>query len=327
MGSKYTSQSISGYNSSAPADDGTQNDANKVKWSTIKTKLGDPVKTLAEAMNTALVTALDTSARSITGNDSATAADNGKVIEIGSTVTAALTVTLADAATMGAGYMVTVFNAGSGVATVATSGSDTINGQASISLPAKTGATVRVNAAANGYVAPDATSTSTSYVPTGSVTAYAGTAAPTGWLICDGAAVSRSTYAALFAVLGTAYGSGNGTTTFNLPDLRGRAVFGKDDMGGTAASRITSAGSGITGTTLGANGGAETVTLTTAQIPAHNHTVNATLNTSVNSGAHAYASNLSGATGTATDVTTNTGGGGAHQNMPPAIVLNYIVKM
>lgn len=99
----------------------------------------------------------------------------------------------------------------------------------------------------------------------------AGTTAPTGWLLCFGQAVSRTTYAALFAAIGTTYGAGNGTTTFNLPDMRGRVAAGLDNMGGTTASRITSGGSGIAGTTLGAVGGAETHTLTTAQLAVHNH--------------------------------------------------------
>jgi microcystin-dependent protein len=93
---------------------------------------------------------------------------------------------------------------------------------------------------------------------------YAGSSAPSGWLLCYGQAVSRTTYAALFTVLSTTYGAGDGSTTFNLPDLRGRSVFGKDDMGGSTAARL---GSIITGTTLGATGGTERHTLTTAQLP------------------------------------------------------------
>lgn len=65
-----------------------------------------------------------------------------------------------------------------------------------------------------------------SLVPTGAIMPYGATSAPTGWLLCDGSAVSRATYAALFAVVGTSFGVGNGTTTFNVPDLRGRAIFG-----------------------------------------------------------------------------------------------------
>lgn len=94
-------------------------------------------------------------------------------------------------------------------------------------------------------------------LPAGMLAPYAGSTAPTGWLLCAGQAVSRTTYASLFAAISTTYGSGDGSTTFNLPDLRGRTIAGVDNMGGSAASRITSGNSGITGTTLGAAGGDE----------------------------------------------------------------------
>ena len=67
--------------------------------------------------------------------------------------------------------------------------------------------------------------------PTGSVLAFAGSTSPAGWLLCDGSAVSRETYAALFAVIGTTYGSGNGSTTFNLPDLVDRFIQGNATSG------------------------------------------------------------------------------------------------
>lgn len=73
--------------------------------------------------------------------------------------------------------------------------------------------------------------------PAATVTAFAGSVAPAGWLECNGAAVSRATYAALFAVIGTTYGAGNGTTTFNLPDLRGEFVRGWDHGRGVDAGR------------------------------------------------------------------------------------------
>lgn len=71
-------------------------------------------------------------------------------------------------------------------------------------------------------------------VPTGSVVAYGASTAPTGWLLCDGTAVSRSTYATLFGIVGTTFGSGNGSTTFNVPDLRSRFILGA----GTASTKI-----------------------------------------------------------------------------------------
>lgn len=102
-------------------------------------------------------------------------------------------------------------------------------------------------------------------VPTGTVQAYAGAVAPTGWLICAGQAVSRIDYADLFAIIGVSFGSGNGTTTFNLPDLRGRVPAGLDNMGGAAATRLASA------TTIGWAGGAASHVLTTTEMPNHTH--------------------------------------------------------
>jgi microcystin-dependent protein len=75
-------------------------------------------------------------------------------------------------------------------------------------------------------------------LPAGTVLPYAGSSAPTNYLLCDGSAVSRASYAALFAIVGTTYGSGDGLLTFNVPDLRGRVPAGKDDMGGNAANRL-----------------------------------------------------------------------------------------
>lgn len=110
-----------------------------------------------------------------------------------------------------------------------------------------------------------------SLVPVGSGMEFWGDTAPAGWLFCYGQAVSRTTYAKLFAVLDVAHGAGNGTTTFNLPDKRGRASAGKDDMGGTSANRLTGLAGGVNGDILGAVGGAEAHVLTIAQLPSHNH--------------------------------------------------------
>lgn len=154
-------------------------------------------------------------------------------------------------------------------------------------------------------------------VPAGSVFDYAGSTAPSGFLLCFGQAVSRSTYSDLFTAIGTTFGSGDGSTTFNLPDLRGRVAAGKDDMGGSAANRITAAGSGITGTTLGAAGGTQTHTLTTAEMPAHTHSNVVVSGSSGFGGCGLFDRN--GTTG-------STGGGGAHQNTQPTLILNKIIK-
>jgi microcystin-dependent protein len=107
-------------------------------------------------------------------------------------------------------------------------------------------------------------------IPLGGMIEFTGTTAPNGsFVFPSGQTISRTTYATYFAMVGTTYGAGDGSTTFNVIDKRGRVSAGKDDMGGSAASRLTAAGSGITGTTLGAAGGAQTVTLSTANLPAY----------------------------------------------------------
>ncbi|RTL04682.1 hypothetical protein EKK58_10060 [Candidatus Dependentiae bacterium] len=80
-------------------------------------------------------------------------------------------------------------------------------------------------------------------VQTGVIQAYGGSSAPTGYLLCDGSAVSRSTYSALFAIVGTSFGSGDGSTTFNLPDLRTKVPAGYksgDDTFGTLGASVGS---------------------------------------------------------------------------------------
>lgn len=104
-------------------------------------------------------------------------------------------------------------------------------------------------------------------VPSGLLAPYVGSSAPTGWLLCDGTAVSRTTYAALFAIIGTAYGVGDGSTTFNLPDLRGRVPVGK----GTHADVDT------LGESDGVSEASRTpkTTLSTGQMPSHSHSMTA----------------------------------------------------
>lgn len=190
----------------------------------------------------------------------------------------------------------------------------------------------------------------------------------TGWLFCDGASYATSAYPDLFAAIGYTFG-GSGAN-FNVPDFRGRTPFGKDDMGGSAASRLTTAGGGVDGATLGASGGAQNHTLTAAQVPVHNHnattdthgghahtgTTNpagahqhtydnpsnfgsggvfiqggstygqAAINTSaVGDHQHTFTSDFAGAHSHAA-TTDFHGGGGAHPQVPPAIVCNYVIK-
>jgi microcystin-dependent protein len=74
-------------------------------------------------------------------------------------------------------------------------------------------------------------------IPVGTVQAFGGTVVPDGWLLCDGATKSRTTYSALYAAIGSAHGAGDGLTTFHLPDYRGRFLRGTDNMGSGAAGR------------------------------------------------------------------------------------------
>lgn len=185
-------------------------------------------------------------------------------------------------------------------------------------------------------------------IPLGAGMDYWGTTTPSSaFAFPTGQAISRTTYAGLFSLIGTTYGAGNGTSTFNLPDKRGRVSASADAMGGVAAGRLTDAVAGID--SLGDAGGAQTHTLTTTQIPSHTHANS--LNESPHSHAQSFGyrgystsgsaqaySSAPGVDGTAsyppaaasTGITiTNAaaGGGGAHNNIQPTIVCNYIMRV
>jgi len=153
MGTKYSSTSISGYNSAPPADDGSTAASNQVKWSTIKTKLADPFKAAIEGINSKLVTALDTTARLVTTTDSTVAGDHQRTLEVPSSVTTTFTISLGDAATMANGYIVTIRNNAAVSITVGrVTVGDTIDGAASnVTLVSGSAATFAVNASGNGY--------------------------------------------------------------------------------------------------------------------------------------------------------------------------------
>lgn len=164
-------------------------------------------------------------------------------------------------------------------------------------------------------------------VPTGAIIVWTTNTAPTDFLLCYGQAVSRTTYADLFSVIGTNFGTGDGSTTFNLPDLRGRFPLGQDDMGGTGADRVTHANAD----TLSGAEGAETHTLSSSEIPSHNHSVSATFEIGSGNGSSTctkapFDSDLV-CTPRDVDVSQSSfGGGGAHNNMPPYLTLNYIIR-
>ena len=145
----------------------------------------------------------------------------------------------------------------------------------------------------------------------GTIKMFGGITAPDGYLMCDGSAVSRTTYAALFAAIGTTYGAGDGSTTFNLPDLQGRFPLG------------AGAGNGLTARTVGQKGGEETHTLTVAEMPEHKHSVY--LDKRAASGNNVWSA-VTGSASTGTYAGTSEGGSSAHNNMPPYAVVSYIIS-
>jgi microcystin-dependent protein len=158
----------------------------------------------------------------------------------------------------------------------------------------------------------------------GEIIDYGGSAAPALWLLAFGQAISRTTYSSLFAAIGTTFGSGDGSTTFNVPDLRGRVTVGKDNMGGSTAGRITAAGCGITGTTLGAVGGHSVTD------PGHTHTYSKPANRVSNftsSTQYCDFTFIDTATSSATTGITiqNTGSGNAVNNVQPSIIVNKMI--
>lgn len=152
--------------------------------------------------------------------------------------------------------------------------------------------------------------------PAGAISAYAGAAAPEGWLLCDGRAVNRSDYPALFAAIGTAYGPGNGSSTFNLPDARGRVLVSRDP----AQTEFD---------VLGEAGGAKRHTLTAAEMPVHAHQQRFASN-AIAAGGGAAVGGLTGAGGVgmtnAQQTTLNAGSGAAHNNLQPYLTVNYLIK-
>lgn len=161
--------------------------------------------------------------------------------------------------------------------------------------------------------------------------------APTGWLFCAGQNVSRATYSALFGVIGTIFGTGDGSTTFGLPDMRGRVPAGTDALGGTPANRLTSASLGASAT-LGAAGGDELAqdpglnTSVTDPMHAHQEQVGQPLSSGIvaawNVGTGPNLSPLAvntGAASTGITVSVTSTSTGASQNVQPTLVVNYII--
>jgi len=197
-------------------------------------------------------------------------------------------------------------NLGTATLTLDPNAAELINGAATLALlPGESADCYRSGAAWVAVVAAPG-------VPAGTVSMFAGATAPATYRFCDGALVSRTTFAPLFTAIGTAWGAGDGSTTFALPDLRGRVPIG------------VGTGSGLTARALAASGGAETHTMTTAEMPAHTHPL---IGNAIQGG-----SNFSPSATTdfssrpSAFVTDSTGGGGAHNNMQPFNGINFIIK-
>jgi microcystin-dependent protein len=147
--------------------------------------------------------------------------------------------------------------------------------------------------------------------PSGTIAAFAGDLIPSGWLPCDGRAVSRTTYADLFASLNLKWGPGDGSTTFNVPDLRGRTLIG------------AGANPSLTERALGQTLGEETHTLTVIEMPSHTHSL-----TTVPAGDGPGGYSGGGWFGDPIAQSTSSAGGDKpHNNMQPSAVVNYIVKI
>lgn len=187
-------------------------------------------------------------------------------------------------------------------------------------------------------------------MPVGTLLPYAGTTSPDTniYLLCDGQAVSRTTYADLFTVVSTTFGVGDGSTTFNVPDLRGRIPMGLDNLGGTPANRVTDANAD----SLGGSLGAETHTLIEAELPSHSHTKGSLTTVTAGSHTHTFSAAVkdgSAATGAGTNwnkfvgsnlslnsagshshtisgSTATTGSDTGHNNVQPVLSIGYLIR-
>lgn len=150
-------------------------------------------------------------------------------------------------------------------------------------------------------------------IDVGTIVPYSGSEAPKNWLICDGRAVSRATYIELFNIIGTTYGEGDGSTTFNLPDLKGKVLTGLD-------SEDTDFNA------IGKTGGEKEHTLTIDEMPSHTHLIN-DFNTAGTQGTgNGFQFYVNKTDKRGVDATQACGGSQPHNNLQPYIVLNYIIK-
>lgn len=361
----YTPQSISGYNSSPPSDDGTQSSDNEVTWSKHKTKLGDPIKTLAEGINTQLVSAFGKvfyggGETTKSSNYTVAVGDRGKLINC----TSNLTLAFPEAATAGGDFFVIVYANGANVV-IDPNGSETVNGSATITVTSGTSVVLVCNGTSWKTILSvslldedDMSSNSATQAPTQqSVKAYvddasgyklplyvplpwSGSTKPSNCLWLNGTSIGdvgsgadtedadAEGYYNFIVAAGATYGNlgtedfGSGDT-LNVPDMCGRVIAGKDNMGGISSkNRLTDQSGGLDGDVLGDTGGSEQTTPTESTTASHDHSIRSYSGTSSGNGniANNSSSTLQ------TESTENAGGGNAFNIVQPTIIQNYIVR-
>lgn len=224
MGTKYTTQSASGYNSSPPPDDGSVTAANKITWAKIKSALADAIKNLADGINSAIVNALNYTTTSTSGSYTTVAGDNEALIE----ATGSITISLGDATTMAAGYRTEVYNKGTGSVTVGViTATDTLAGRANgtVTLPPGASMLFVVAASGLGYDIRAATGFAP-FVLTGAAGTNTATAAAPANLL--------ALYSGL-QVLWTPANTNTGATTLNITPSGGSALTAKNVFNDGAA--------------------------------------------------------------------------------------------
>lgn len=165
-------------------------------------------------------------------------------------------------------------------------------------------------------------------MPSGSFIMWGGATAPAGFLLCDGSAVSRETYANLYSEIATVYGAGDGSTTFNLPDMRGRVPVGVGTGagGGASGTGLPSGGAALTAVARATWKGAETHTLSEAELAQHDHSITNPYTTAASGGTAPYYLNYTALANSQNNVVGNAGSGSAHNNVQPVMGVNFIIK-
>lgn len=269
----YTQVSVTGYNSNPPSDDGAQNAANQITWSKHKTKIGDPIKTAVEDLNTNVYAAFAkrflASKTALAADYTPVAADYGKMLAVSGT----RTITLTDSSTLGEGWHVTVVNVGSGIVTL----SGTINGQSFIELPNLHDSAVIMSDGSDFVAVINRTQDG----PVGELVLHSSTTAPNGFLRARGDTIGSTAssatykgekYRALFNHIKAAGWGNTGTEDFDanqtvlLPSCAGKVPVGDD----STTHLIGTSGGSLTQTPAGSISVSSNA-LTASQMPTHDH--------------------------------------------------------